>query len=61
MPTSVFPVIRFHQEAAESNGLYQSLNSVLVTEFLAEELAGTRIKQVPKQFIVLRGTKYTAS
>lgn len=61
MPMHIQPVIRAWEEAKETNGLIQTLDSSLVDIYVAAELAGTQLKVVPKQTVVLRGTKYTAS
>ena len=62
MPLWVQPLLRFRQEAMESNGLIQTRDSVEVTQYKAAEAAGTRIKVVPPSSeIYLRGTEYTAS
>lgn len=61
MPLHVHPHLRALEEAEESEGLIQSLNSVAVTAILAAEAAPTRTKVVPVQFRVIRGTKYVPS
>jgi len=62
MPIHFQPVIRSLEEALESNGLIQTLDSQGVTELKALETAGTVLKVVPVQYVrVIRGTVYTAT
>ena len=62
MPIHWAPVIRAIEEYRESSGIFQTLDSLGVTELKAAELAGTVVKVVPVQFVSFyEGTKYTAT
>ena len=62
MPWHYHPILRAREEAEESNGLIVSENSAGVTDILAAESAGTRLKVVPVAYtLYIRGSVYTAS
>lgn len=62
MPTSFAPRIRAIQEYRESSGIYETYDTLGVTELKAAELAGTVLKVVPVAFVnIYEGVKYTAS
>jgi hypothetical protein len=62
MPWHFAPVLRAIEEYRESSGIYQTLDSLGVTEKKAAESAGTSPKVVPVQFVsYYEGVKYTAS
>lgn len=62
MPQHVHPALRALEEALESNGLIQTLDSAGVTVQKNEEAAGLVVKVVPVAATrVIRGVSYTAS
>lgn len=61
MPMHIQPLIRAREEAEESNGLIQTMDSVGLTRWKAVETAGNRSKVVPKCTFIFRGTVYTPS
>ena len=61
MPIHFAPVLRTLEQAEESNGLIQTLDSAGVTDIKAAETAGqTKVVPVAWTYII-RGSVYTAS
>jgi hypothetical protein len=63
VPIHFAPVLRTLEQALESNGLIQTLDSVGVTDIkAAEAVPATRLKVVPVAWnYIIRGTVYNAS
>jgi hypothetical protein len=62
MPIHWHPMIRSLEEALESEGLIQTMDSLGVTEKKLAETAGTSPKVVPVAVTrIIRGDSYTAS
>lgn len=59
MPLSFHPLLRSNQQARETAGLIKALDSVGLTRRKAEETAGTKVKDFPKQTYIFVGTRYT--
>lgn len=60
MPHHFHPILRALEEALETETLIKTLDSAGVTRIKADEQAGRRlVKIVPKEFLWIRGSKYT--
>jgi hypothetical protein len=62
MPWHSAPRLRAIEEYREASGIFETLDSLAVTELKAAELAGTRLKVVPVAFVsYYEGAVYTAT